>query len=135
MQLCCIGAFKDSKNSIAGACGPMIIHTDRCKNKKSEFVERERQRQGEAPSANQVKDRFKAGIDDHDILVEATHAGSMTQEIFVHFAKHFVNLLPADSGPMILFLDGHGSRWNVHALEYLMNNNVFPFFLASHTSI
>jgi len=37
--------------------------------------------------------------------------------------------------PVILFLDGHGSHWNRNALKFLMDNKVFPFFLASHTSI
>jgi len=51
------------------------------------------------------------------------------------YVNHFVLNLQPDHGPVILFLDGHGSRWNKHALLYLMRNNVFPFILASHTSI
>jgi len=50
-----------------------------------------------------------------------------------------VSALPSSQGkggnPVILFLDGHSSRWNVAALRYLMLNNVYPFFLASHTTI
>ena len=130
-----VGAFRDSKNGIEGACGPMLIHTDGSKNKQSEIGERERQRNGEAPSENQVRKRYMEGINDDEMLVATTHSGSMTQETFVHFAKHFVESLPNSHGPVILFLDGHGSRWNVHALNYLMENNVYPFFLASHTSI
>jgi hypothetical protein len=43
--------------------------------------------------------------------------------------------MPADHGPKILFLDGHGSRWNRQTLLLLMKNKVLPFFFASHTSI
>jgi len=35
---------------------------------------------------------------------------------------------------VILFLDGHGSQWNKYALKFLLDNKVFPFFLASHTT-
>jgi len=70
-----------------------------------------------------------------DIQIETTSSRSMTQEVFYSYAKHFVLSLPAEHGPVILFLDGHGSRWSVPALRYLMRNKVFPFFLASHTSI
>jgi len=70
-----------------------------------------------------------------DIRVETTCNGSMTQEVFYTFAQHFVSSLPADHGSVILFLDGHASRWSVPVLHYLMKNKVFPFILASHTSI
>ena len=36
---------------------------------------------------------------------------------------------------MVLFLDGHASRWNPTALEYLKDNDVEVFCLPSHTSI
>jgi len=36
---------------------------------------------------------------------------------------------------VILFLDGHSSRWDVSSLLYLLQNKVFPFFLPSHTSV
>lgn len=71
--------------------------------------------------------------------VRHNSSGSMTQETFYDYAVHFVRHLPESQGkggePVILFLDGHGSRWNVAALRYLMANNVFPFFLPSHTSV
>jgi len=59
----------------------------------------------------------------------------MTQEIFYDCCKHFVSSLKVDHEPVILFLDGHASRWNTQALKYLLDNNVFVFFFASHTSI
>jgi len=51
------------------------------------------------------------------------------------YAKHFVKSLPSGHGPVFLFMDGHASHWNRFALKYLMDNRVFTFFLASHTSI
>ena len=59
----------------------------------------------------------------------------MTQETFLEHAKHFVSNLPDDHGPVFLTLDGHVSRWNVRALNYLMKNQVLCFFLLSHTSM
>jgi len=59
----------------------------------------------------------------------------MTQEVFLTHAKHFVELLPTDHEPVILFLDGHASRWNKYALKYFMDHRVYTFFLASHMSI
>ena len=52
---------------------------------------------------------------------------------------HLVKHLPSNQGkkrsPVILFLDGHASRWDVPSMLYLMEHNVFPFYIASHTSI
>jgi len=42
---------------------------------------------------------------------------------------------PSEQQPMILFLDGHGSHWNKDALKFPMDNCVFLYILASHTSI
>jgi hypothetical protein len=74
----------------------------------------------------------------HGVLVLATPDGSMTQSAMLPFAKHFVNHLPKNrrqDEPIILFLDGHSSRWDVPTLNYFFKNNVFPFLLPSHTSI
>jgi hypothetical protein len=70
-----------------------------------------------------------------DVLACASKKGSMTQEIFCNFCKHFVALLPEERDPVILFLDGHASRWNTQALKCPHDHNVFAFFFASHTSI
>ena len=69
------------------------------------------------------------------MLVATTYSGSMTQEVFYLFAEHFIKSLPKDHGPVILLLDGHGSRWSVQALKLLWDNGVYCFFIASHTSI
>ena len=70
--------------------------------------------------------------------VRATKNGSMTLDIIYDYACHFVKHLPEGQGKgrsaHILFLDGHASRWNLAAIEYLMENQVYPFFLPSHTS-
>ena len=59
--------------------------------------------------------------------------------MFYDYCCHFVDSLPSTQGkngePVILFMDGHVSRWNIAALCYLMLNSVYPFFLPSHTSI
>ena len=68
-------------------------------------------------------------------MIASTATGSMTQETFYHFCQHFVSSLPNSHLPVILVLDGHGSRWSVPALSYLMRHEVYPFFIASHTSI
>ncbi len=59
----------------------------------------------------------------------------MTHEVFYRYARHCIELLPPGSGPVILLLDGHASRWTVQALRLLMANDLYPFFIASHTSI
>lgn len=69
------------------------------------------------------------------IKVATTHSGSMTQEVFYKFAEHFVNSLPENHGPVLLLLDGHGSRWSLQALQLLLSNQVYVFVIASHTSI
>ena len=102
------------------------------------------------PREHHVPDRFMINLLDLKgeeemkknilgISIATTTNGSMTQAIFFSFCKHFVSSLPSSQGkggnPVILFLDGHSSRWNVAALRYLILNNVYPFFLASHTTI
>ncbi len=59
----------------------------------------------------------------------------MTQETFEEYAIHLVAGMPEHHGPKILFLDGHGSRWNRGTILFLMKHKIFPFFFASHTSI
>jgi len=70
-----------------------------------------------------------------DVKVETTNSGSMTQEVFMTYAKHFVELLPMEHEPVMLFLDGHPSHWNKYVLKYFMDHQVYMFFLASHMSI
>ncbi len=129
------GIYRDLENEIEGAPGPLLIHTDKSKTKGKEAEERERQRKGETPSHPELANRFKENIEGPEVIVSSTHSGSMTQEMFFLFAEHFISCLPENSDPVILLLDGHGSRWSVPALQLLMKNNVFPFFIASHTSI
>ena len=66
------------------------------------------------------------------LKVRTTTNGSMAQSIFYDFCEHFVSSLPISQGKdkdmVILFLDGHVSRWNLAALHYLMINNIYPFF-------
>jgi hypothetical protein len=98
-----IGKFRNIKNGIKGACGPAVsIHTDKSKTKAKEAVERERQKNGETPSDLKIGKGYKEGFEDFpENLVASTHSGSMTQEIFFHY---FIASLPAEHGPVILFL-------------------------------
>ena len=118
-----------------GACGPVIIHSDGSQTEEKKQAERLRQRTGETPAEATVKSRFVKGMDLPGVLVRTSKKGSMTQEIFYDFCEHFVGSLPEEHEPVILFLDGHASRWNTQALKYLNDNDVFVFFFASHTSI
>jgi hypothetical protein len=75
---------------------------------------------------------------DFGFLVLSTPNGSMKQDTMLPFAKHFVANLSKHRDPLegiILLMDGHSSRWDLPALHYFYKNNVFPFFLPSHTSI
>jgi hypothetical protein len=83
------GAFRDSENGIEGACGPVLIHTNKSKSRKSEAEdERERQRKGGEPAAHKISPRFLEGIDDPEMMVLSTYSGSMTQEAFYHYVQH-----------------------------------------------
>jgi len=131
------GLYRDVANEIIeGACGPLLIHTNKTKTKEKEAEERVRQRSADTAEETAISPRWTVGIDNApDVSVQTTSSGSMTQEVFMIYAKHFVSTLPPSHGPVILFLDGHGSCWNKYALKFLMDNKVFPFILASHTSI
>ena len=136
---CChVGKFRDIKHGIDGACGPLFIHTNKSMTKVKESEERERQRQGEAPSELKTKTRYTHFFDNGDspdVLIASMHSGSMKQEIFYHFVEHFLHSRGTKAAPAILLLDGHGSRWSVHALRKLIAHKVYPFIIASHTSI
>jgi hypothetical protein len=130
------GLYADKAHGIEGAPAPLLIHTSGSKTKAKEKEERLWQRKGETPAVETVAEKYLEGLEDvPQVAVATTHAGSMTQEVFLHFVKHFIAALPEGHGPTLLLLDGHGSRWSVPALQMLIANNVFPFFIASHTSI
>ena len=118
-----------------GACAPVLIHCDSTQTEEKKQKERERQRQGEAPTEANIAKKFVDGMDLPGVLVRTSKSGSMTQEIFFDYCRHFVTSLLDDHEPVVLFLDGHASRWNTQALKYLNDNNVYVFFFASHTSI
>jgi hypothetical protein len=129
------GKYQDNAMEIEGACGPVIIHCDATQTEEKKLEERERQRRGEPASESNVGSKYLKGMDLPEVLVRTSKSGSMTQGIFFYYCKHFVGSLKENHEPVILFLDGHASRWNAQALKYLYQNNVFVFFFASHTSI
>eukprot|EP00978_Attheya_sp_CCMP212_P015299 scaffold39446_cov58-Attheya_sp.AAC.3 len=77
--------------------------------------------------------------------ISVTKNGSTTRECMLDWTVHFIkNLNDGSNGeqkkgkggePVILTLDGHISRWNMHAIVLMLENNVLPFFSPSHTSI
>jgi len=117
----CKGLYRDvAKGIVDGACGPILIHADKSKSKEKEAEERVRQRNGETPTETSTSLRWSIALDNiPDVKVETTNSGSMTQEVFLTYAKHFVESLPTDHEPVILFLDGHASCWNKYALKFL----------------
>ena len=130
------GLYHDQQLRLRGAPGLYLIHTDGSSNKKKEKDERDRQRMGEQPIPKTVSDKYKQFLSDvPEVGVTTTSSGSQTQEAFVDFCQHFVNSLPKNHEPAILFLDGHASRWSANGLHLLVQNKVFPFFIPSHTSI
>jgi len=121
--------YHDIANGITkGACGPLLIHADKTKTKEKEAEERVRQQTQEKETETTTSQHWTVELQDvPDILVETMSSGSMTQEVFMAYARHFVSNLPPDHGPVFLFLDGHGSRWNKYALKYFLENNVYSF--------
>ena len=107
------------KNGITkGACRPLLIHTDKTKTKEKEVEEQMRQQTQDTKTETTTALRWTVVTRDiPDITVETTGSGSMTQEVFMVYAKYFVATLPFNHGPVILFFDGDGSRWNKYALK------------------
>ncbi len=89
------GIYQDHKNGVVdGACALLLIHTDKIKTKEREKKERERQQSGENITKSTTAPQFLAGLSDlPDIRIETTSSGSMTQEMFYAYAKHFVSSL------------------------------------------
>jgi len=87
-----------------------------------------------------------------NIGIGVTPNGSMTLEEFPFWCRHFNEhcvlttqggRIEDDSGavikvggqPVLLFIDSHASRWGPSAFAYLMDNNIFPICVPSHTTI
>ena len=127
---------------LIGAPAPFIIHSDKStlnedKSEKIYLNPKYSAGLGEAFSAIEEKNENKRNP--YGFSVRTTQNGSMTQGTMKAFVQHFVRHLPPSQGkgkePLFLFLEGHVSRWETNSLLYLIQNNVFPFFLASHTSV
>jgi len=74
------------------------------------------------------------------IGVAVTRQGSMVKELFPEWVRHFIknNLLPGQGkgeNPVILFVDGHSSRWSMLALLMLLDHNIWLICIPSHTSV
>jgi len=131
------GIYTNLEHGIKGAPGAMIIHCNKNQNAEQIANEWDHQCRGQEPTPLQTRQRFLDGISLPEVTVVSNTAGSSTQETFYHFCQHFVlSIQPLNKRePIILLLDGHASCWNTQALRLLMSNQIFPFFLPSHTSI
>eukprot|EP00978_Attheya_sp_CCMP212_P027247 scaffold91161_cov32-Attheya_sp.AAC.1 len=133
-----------------GAPGPFIIHAGGIKKKDEDCNEA-----GSLDDEFRFDPKYLAGLCNLDVDpnnpkeahhsnpmnfdVRVTPNGSMDKQHFLDWSHHFVCNLPESQGknkePVFLTLDGHVSRSNLAAMRYLKENNVFVFFLLSHTSI
>jgi len=144
------GCYKSNENLTNGAAALYIIHSDKGKKNFEKSLTPSDKHGPIPPKKAKVPVKFYDGLFNENeveenkrnplaIKVNTTSTGSMTQAVFFDYCEHFVQSLPSEQGkdalPCILFLDGHASRWSVASLRYLMLNNVYPFFLASHTTI
>ena len=144
------GCYRSNEYVSEGAPPPFIIHSNRTKKRYKKSLTPADKHGPIPPKKQKISDKFLSNLlhleeieeekrNPLGISVNTSSTGSMAQEIFFNYCEHFVKSLPKDQGkgglPCILFLDGHVSRWNVAAMRYLMLNNVFPFYLASHTTI
>ena len=146
---CASGIYSIPINGIDGAPPPMIIHAcsssptkHDCLSKQSPtdvFYQNPSYSEGLCEPYSVMAEEGDVKKNPWGFLVRTAENGSMTQRTFYDFCMHFVKHLPKGQGkhgkPVILFLDGHSSCWDVSSLLYLMSNNIFPFLLPSHNSI
>ena len=125
-------------NWLPGAPAPMHVNTATKGDKSQRHV---------SPA---MKDGFvdeSTGEFYGGIKVVAAENGSMRRELFPEWCKHYVDQLPPDQDChgdpvananndwVILFIDGHTSRWSYEGLQYLRENKVPTFCLPSHTTV
>lgn len=143
-----------------GAPPPFIIHADGASSENEGTTAREKRLELAKQTADdevRFNYAYAQGLEDKDteldeilppseydnnrlgLAVRTSTNGSITKDLFFDWAIHFVKNLPRHQGkdgePVYLILDGHVSRLNIRAMNYLFENNVICFFLASHTSI
>jgi hypothetical protein len=136
-------------------CAPYILKARGGKGGK-------RRKAGESlPILNPTNTEMRYLLDDADpeddeltnIHLGITRSGSMTIEEFPSFCEHFNrHVIDAGQGgrivdettgevikeggePVLLFIDGHASRWADMGFYSLMQNNIYPICVPSHTTI
>jgi hypothetical protein len=144
------GKYKREDHKVEGAPGPFIIHAGGNKKKDEDCNEA-----GSLDDEFRFDPKYLSGLCNLDVDpnnpkeghhsnpmnfdVRVTPNGSMDKQHFLDWSHHFVKNLPESQGKgkeaVFLTLDGHVSRSNLAAMRYLKENNVFVFFLPSHTSI
>ena len=145
---CASGNYKVPIEGIDGAPPPMIIHACIASPNKEDPTDLQifSEKFYQNPSFSEgITEPFSVSANDEaknnpwGFMVRTSAAGSMMQRTFYDYCIHFIARIPKNQGkngePVILFLDGHSSRWDVSSLLFLLDNNVFPFILPSHTSI
>ncbi|CAH1975090.1 unnamed protein product [Acanthoscelides obtectus] len=61
--------------------------------------------------------------------------GWMNAEIFLTWLQHFKHhVQPSKENPVLLILDGHGSRKELAVIEYARNNNIHMLSTPPHTT-
>jgi hypothetical protein len=143
-QYCVRGNNKNNEYDSYSAIPPFIVHKQPSIRRKDaasktvEDVEEENKKQNYTQGLFKMHENGEE-TNNFGFSVRTTPKGSMQQDIFLDYAVHFVNHLQPDQGknkkPVILIMDGHNSCWTLNALHYLSENNVWTFFLLSHTSI
>jgi hypothetical protein len=138
------GWYKDAAAGINGAPPPMIIHSKPSKDKgASNAMEKRMQLYHASVDDEFLSDQsYFEGISEGNplgVTIRTSTNGSMTKELFLDMACHYVRHLGPDQGShgMYTFLltDSHVSRWHPKALYILMKNRIIPLFFPSHLSI
>ena len=104
----CPGSYRCPQNKSEGAPGPYIIHADKNKHKIEKSLSPYEKHGPRPPEIRKVSDRFKINLIDEEngiikknplgIKVNTSSKGSMTQELFYNYCKHFVESLPLTQG-------------------------------------
>ena len=148
LQSIITGIYGVLKYGIVGSCPPMIIHMDQSANNTTTTQQEPSELDDFYLNPGFIVGLIDPSMGEKDFCERQNPCGfagrgekngSITQERYFNYCIHFVNHLPQGFGkgrtPMVLFFDGNSSCWNLPAFCYLTNNNIYLYFLSSHTSV